>query len=82
MTATYDVPAADAEQLVESEAEATGHHREVTHAALDLLHGAYLEALNTYETLERYRSENHEMRAQLKVLQAENARLRAERGQS
>jgi len=62
-----------AEQLVEAEAE-TRSHREVTGAALDLLHVAYLEEVNTYETLERYRAENRDLRAQV-------AQLRAERGQ-
>jgi hypothetical protein len=63
-----------AEEIARAEQEAAGH-REVAHAALDLLHTAYLEEANTYETLERYRAENRELRE-------ENARLKAGKGQS
>ena len=80
MTAAHDVLTAYAEDLAEAEAQAQSE-REVTHAALDLLHVAYLEELDTYETLERYRAENRELRAENQTLKAENLRLRAERGQ-
>jgi hypothetical protein len=75
-----DVRAAYAEELVDAEAEAQGH-REVTAAALDLLHVAYLEEANSHETTERYRAENRELRAENRSLRAEVLRLRSERSQ-
>jgi hypothetical protein len=50
VTPNGDIRAAYAENVVEAEAVADSH-REVTHAALDLLHVADLEELDTYETL-------------------------------
>lgn len=71
---TTVVLAAYAEHLVDAEAEARSH-REMSHAALDLLHTAYLEEVNTYETIERYRAEVRELRAEIAQLKAERRRL-------
>lgn len=56
MTSAANVVNIYAEELARAEQEAAGY-REVAQAALDQLHTAYLEELNTYETLERYRAE-------------------------
>lgn len=61
------------EEIIWAEAEARSH-REMSHAALDLLHTAYLEEVNTYEALERYRAEVRELHAEIARLKAERRR--------